>query len=170
MTMVMDLKINAGIVMMKVSNVKRNSKIGVSTIKTESHVAPKKLDLVDEWVNAGYVDQSPYVNYITMFDKSKKHDYWDLLKKNEWAMGPAEIYHLDGKKYSGESKTRWNFECPTHHPMPKVAIILGCFIPVMFILLVIVLVIVMIQFLRQRNAQPAKEEEAAVDEIPPSAE
>jgi len=28
----------------------------------------------------------------------------------------------------------------------------------------------MIQFLRQRNAQPAKEEEAAVDEIPPSAE
>ena len=89
----------------------------------------KKLDLVEGWVNAGYVDQSPYVNYITMFDKSKKHDYWDLLKKNELAMGPAEIYHLDGKKYSGESKTRWNFECPTHHPVPKVAytvaIILG---------------------------------------------
>jgi len=33
----------------------------------------------------------------------------------------------------------------------------------------ILLVIVIIQFVRGRNAKPAKEEKAAVDEIPPSA-
>jgi len=33
----------------------------------------------------------------------------------------------------------------------------------------ILLVIAIIQFVRGRNAQPAKEEEAAVDEIPASA-
>merc|ERR1719312_847738 len=53
MTMVKDLKINAGIIMMKESNVKRNFKIGVSTIKTEPHAAPKSLILSrDGWMPA----------------------------------------------------------------------------------------------------------------------
>jgi len=107
-----------------------------------------------------------------LFDKSvgsKRVNYWKLVKNMQWTVKPSTIYHVDGVDKQHKflaGKTRWNFECPTHHPVPTVAIILGCFIPVMFILLVIV----MIQFLRQRNAQPAKEEEAAVDEIPPSAE
>jgi len=131
----------------------------------------KKLDLVNEWLDAGYVDQSPFVNFIKLFDDDEdkpvghSQNYWDLVKAHKWTTQVATLYHVDGvdKEHKFLNiKTRWNFECPTHHPVPTVAIILGCFIPVMFILLVIVIV----QCIRARKAQPAKEEEAAVDEIP----
>ena len=57
------------------------------------------------------------------------------------------------------------FALSRKHPVRYFQLLKGCFIPVMFILLVIAI----IQFVRGRNAQPAKEEEAAVDEIPASA-
>jgi len=124
------------------------------------------LDLVNGWLDTGYVDESPFVNFIKLFDK--KTEYWDLIKTRKWATQASTIFHVDGVDKENDYlniKTRWNFECPTHHPVPTVAIILGCFIPVMFILLVIVI----FQCFRARQAQPTKEEEAAVDEIPESA-
>jgi len=126
----------------------------------------KKLDLVHGWLDKGYLERSPFDNYIKLFDKSdgQEKDYWNLIQKFKWTVPAATIYHVDGtdKEHKFlDLKTRWNFECPTHHPVPAVAIILGCFIPVMFILLLIVI----IQCFRGRSAQP-KEEEAAVDEIP----
>jgi len=126
----------------------------------------KKLDLFHEWLDAGFVDQSPFVNYIELFDKHPQ--YWGFIQKEKWSTQVSTLYHVDGVDKEHEEfldiKTKWNFECPTHHPVPTIAIILGCFIPVMVILLGIVI----FQFFRARQAQPAKEEEAAVDEIPES--
>ena len=90
----------------------------------------KKFDLVKGWLDAGYIGQSPFHNFIDLFDKSvgKDPDYWKFIKRAQWTVPPSSIYHVDGidkqhKFLAG--KTRWNFECPTHHPVPKVAIILG---------------------------------------------
>jgi len=131
----------------------------------------KKLDLFNGWLDAGYLDQSPFVNYVKFFDTDERGiNWWEIIKFSKWTVhdGVSTIYHVDGidksHSFNRNIKTRWNFECPTHHPVPTVAIILGCFIPVMVILLVIVIV----QCFRARAAQPAKEEEAAVDEIPES--
>ena len=58
----------------------------------------------------------------------KKPDYWDMVKKMKWTTKPSTIYHVDGVDKKSKfltGKTRWNFECPTHHPVPTVAIILG---------------------------------------------
>ena len=86
----------------------------------------KKLDLVNGWLDTGYLDDSPFVNYIKLFDK--KTDYWDLIKTRKWVTQASTIYHVDGVDKENDYlniKTRWNFECPTHHPVPTVAIILG---------------------------------------------
>ena len=95
----------------------------------------KKLDLVEGWLDAGYIGESPFHNFINLFDKSvakakegKGVDYWKLVKKMEWTIQPSTIYHVDGVDKQHKfmaGKTRWDFECPTHHPVPKVAIILG---------------------------------------------
>ena len=90
----------------------------------------KKFDLVEGWLDAGYIDQSPFHNFIKLFDKmdGKKPDYWEMVKKFKWTTKPSTIYHVDGVDKKSKfltGKTRWNFECPTHHPVPKVAIILG---------------------------------------------
>ena len=104
-------------------------------------------------------------------------DLWDKCIKQKWTVGTGDIYHVA----AAEKKTRWNFECPTHHPVPTVAIILGkttklkaysqsylgCFIPITIILIAII----GIQWCRGQNGQQNKkapEEQAAVDEIPPA--
>ena len=46
---------------------------------------------------------------------------WDKTIKNQWTVGNGEIYHVAAT----HKKTRWNFECPTHHPVPTVGILLG---------------------------------------------
>merc|ERR1712063_205149 len=89
MSMMAFWKLNAGMKPMKASNVKRNSKTGVCMIKMEPHAAPKKLDLVNGWLDTGYLDDSPFVNYIKLFDK--KTDYWDLIKTQ---MGDSSIYNI----------------------------------------------------------------------------
>ena len=86
-------------------------------------------------MDAGYIGKSPFHNFIDLFDKSvakaeegKGVDYWKLVKKMEWTIQPSTIYHVDGVDKQHKfmaGKTRWDFECPTHHPVPKVAIILG---------------------------------------------
>ena len=87
----------------------------------------KKLDLFHEWLDAGFVDQSPFVNYIELFDKHPH--YWGFIQKEKWTTQVSTLYHVDGVDNEHEElhdiKTRWNFECPTHHPVPTVAIILG---------------------------------------------
>ena len=92
----------------------------------------KKLDLVEGWLDQGYLDRSPYDNVIKLFDELSQpeyvHKYWDLVKKYKFTVPAHAIYHVDGVGNNQEFfdfKTRWNFECPTHHPVPKVAIILG---------------------------------------------
>ena len=42
-----------------------------------------------------------------------------------WAVEGEYIYHVAPAAQGGGKKTRYNFECPTHHPVPTVAIILG---------------------------------------------
>ena len=86
----------------------------------------KKLDLFNGWLDAGYLDESPFVNFIELFDKVPR--YWDLIKTDQWTSKASTIYHVDGvdKEHKFlDIKTKWNFECPTHHPVPTVAIILG---------------------------------------------
>ena len=80
------------------------------------------MDLVNGWLDTGYLDESPFVNYIKLFEK--KTEYWDLIKTRKWVTQASTIYHVDGAEVDG-IPTRWNFECPTHHPVPTVAIILG---------------------------------------------
>ena len=95
----------------------------------------RKFDLVEGWLDTGYIGESPFRNFINLFDKSvakakegKGVDYWKLVKNRQWTIQPSTIYHVDGmdKKHKFlAGKTRWDFECPTHHPVPTVAIILG---------------------------------------------
>ena len=92
----------------------------------------KKLDLVKGWLDKGYLDRSPYDKVIKLFDKLSQpqyvHKYWDLAKKYKFTVPSHPIYHVDGvgdnQKFY-DFNTRWNFECPTHHPVPKEVAILG---------------------------------------------
>ena len=142
MSMMAFWKLNAGMKPMKASNVKVKS-ILVGKIRSKilfsekfqdwclydkngAACCTKKLDLVNGWLDTGYLDDSPFVNYIKLFDK--KTDYWDLIKTRKWVTQASTIYHVDGVDKENDYlniKTRWNFECPTHHPVPTVAIILG---------------------------------------------
>ena len=92
----------------------------------------KKLDLFNGWLDAGYLDQSPFVNYVKFFDTDERGiNWWEIIKFSKWTVhdGVSTIYHVDGidksHSFNRNIKTRWNFECPTHHPVPTVAIILG---------------------------------------------
>ena len=99
----------------------------------------KKLDLVHEWLDKGYLDKSPqqpFIDYLTNYEhkiyvgNDEWLDYWDIVKRYKYTCPAGALYHLDGvdkQQNAGlfDFKTRWNFECPTHHPVPTVAIILG---------------------------------------------
>jgi len=134
----------------------------------------KKLDLVHSWLDQGWVteDPSPVKFWIEMV--GRKPSYANDIGENQWTINSDQIYHLGSQKMKNIGlKTRWNFECPTHHPVPAVAIILGCFIPVM----VILIAVIGIQWYRgrqpgskrkKRSLRSLTEEESAIDEIPPS--
>ena len=92
----------------------------------------KKLDLVEGWLDQGYLDRSPYDKLIKFFDELSQAKspvkYWDLVKKYKFTVSAHVVYHVDHVDDNHrfyDFNTRWNFECPTHHPVPKVAIILG---------------------------------------------
>lgn len=127
----------------------------------------KKLDLVHSWLDDGKLaeDPYPYQNWIDYCERIPSR--WNNVESIPFKMEASQVYHLGSYTNSLSGiKTRWNFECPTHHPVPTVAIILGCFIPVM----VILSAIIGIQFYRGRQPNSEEpEEESGVDEIPKSA-
>ena len=91
----------------------------------------KNLDLVHGWFKNGWVKgDAPPMQAWLKFGKNEEHSL-ELIHKHKWTMHTDQIYHLNSysKKYMWENKevpqTRWNFECPTHHPVPTVAILLG---------------------------------------------
>jgi len=93
----------------------------------------KKFDLVKGWLDAGYMDQSPFHFFIDLFNKSvaeakvrKDVDYWKLVRNMQWTTQPSTIYHVDGVDKTHKflpGKTRWNLnvqhtiQCITHHPV-----------------------------------------------------
>ena len=60
----------------------------------------KKLDLVEGWLDQGYLDRSPYDKVIKLFDELSQdeyvHKYWDLLKRYKFTLPADAIYHVDG--------------------------------------------------------------------------
>jgi len=126
----------------------------------------KKLDLVHSWFDQGWVpeDTSPFIGWTRLIERRR---HWgENIQKRKWAMKTDQIYHLGSSRQSTKGiKVRWNFECPTHHPVPTVAILLGCFIPLM----VILGVIIGIMCYRRKQSIPMDgiEEETGVDKNSP---
>ena len=56
----------------------------------------KKLDLVEGWLDAGYIGESPFHNFINLFDKSvaekKRCRLLEIGQKN--AMDYSTIYNI----------------------------------------------------------------------------
>jgi len=120
------------------------------------------MELLHSWHDSGCVGGKCSIVAIA-------NEFPDFLTPGFFrpAVDPTIMYALQNTRI----KDRYNFECPTHHPVPAVAIILGLFIPTVVILLGIIGII------RYRNTPIKKEdeeegesdeEEAAVDEIPPA--
>ena len=92
----------------------------------------KNLDMVHGWFKNGWVEgdtpplQAWYKHSGGDAEKAAKDIYG-----YKYAMHTDQIYHLNSftKNSMWRNKevpqTRWNFECPTHHPVPTVAILLG---------------------------------------------
>ena len=97
----------------------------------------KNLDLVHGWFKKGWVKEDAHPMQAWLKFKKTPEDSVKWLFQRKWAMYPDQIYHLNSytKKMMWRDKempqTRWNFECPTRHPVPpeppvpKVAILLG---------------------------------------------
>ena len=88
----------------------------------------RKLDLVHSWLDKGSVegDPSPYENLIQACNAFPR--YWNYFGTYGWKVSTSFVYHVGAQDHNingQDLKTRWNFECPTHHPVPTVAIILG---------------------------------------------
>ena len=93
----------------------------------------KNLDLVHGWFKNGWVkEDAPPMQAWLKIRKTEEQSAQMLLDK-KWAVYTDQIYHLNSwsknimwrVKPDGVPQTRWNFECPTHHPVPTVAILLG---------------------------------------------
>ena len=76
--------------------------------------------MANSWLDAGWVEEyeGPYSVQTGVMTRM---NLWEKTIKNQWTVGNGEIYHVAAT----HKKTRWNFECPTHHPVPTEAIILG---------------------------------------------
>ena len=86
----------------------------------------KKLELSNSWLDAGYLKEfgGPLDDWKGYMENNPY--LWDMYFEKKWATYPQQIYHAAGEK--NNMKPRYNFECPTHHPVPTVAIILGNYI------------------------------------------
>ena len=93
----------------------------------------KNLDLVHEWFKSGWFkgDAPPMQAWLKIMGTEEESA--KVIHDQEWAVFPDQIYHLNSgsKKIMWKNKevpqTRYQFECPTHHPAPPraVAILLG---------------------------------------------
>jgi len=106
----------------------------------------KKLDLVHGWFKSGWNEDDPHPmrHYVELLEEYD-HVTLEKMYNDKWPNTADVIYHVNSyaKVWDAEqrgveiSKTRYNFECPTYHPVPTVAILLGCFIPITIILIAI---------------------------------
>ena len=76
--------------------------------------------MANSWLDAGWVEEyeGPFSTWTEVLDEK---NLWDKCIDNQWTVDIGGIYHVA----AAQKKTRWNFECPTHHPVPTEAIILG---------------------------------------------
>merc|ERR1711931_392140 len=119
----------------------------------------ENMELLHSWHDTGCVDDTGSPGKCSFVEIME--EYGDDFLKYSPAMKPSVLYVLQ----QHGRVDRFNFECPTHHPIPTVAILLGCFIPAVLILLGIVL---FMHFRKTpKEGGESDEEEAAIDEIPP---
>lgn len=85
------------------------------------------MDLINSWLDAGWVEEygGPFENWVEFLNEHEDRGYWEWVYNMRWAVEGEYIYHVAPAAQGGGKKTRYNFECPTHHPVPTVAIILG---------------------------------------------
>ena len=76
--------------------------------------------MANSWLDAGWVEEyeGPFSTWTEALDEK---NLWDTCIDRQWTVDIGGIYHVSAT----HKKTRWNFECPTHHPVPTVSILLG---------------------------------------------
>jgi len=104
----------------------------------------ENMALLHSWHDSGCVGGECGVVQILLND-----DVIENFIKYNPPLSPHILYALQTEGI----KDRYNFECPTHHPVPAVAILLGCFIPALVILLVVIFI------MKRRNGPIKKDEE-----------
>ena len=95
------------------------------------------MDLANSWLDAGWLEEfggpfDSWLDYVAGDWKSREQQL-EQLKTYQEQFGQkfntpiGQLYSVNDKYCNtyGFSKPRWNFECPTHKPVPTVAILLG---------------------------------------------
>ena len=90
----------------------------------------KNLELVHGWFKNGWVEEDAHPMLAWLEFKDTEEESVQMIYDNKWPVYTDQIYHLNSYTKNimwrnKEPQTRWNFECPTHHPVPTVAILLG---------------------------------------------
>jgi len=83
------------------------------------------LDLAHSWHDTGCIGKCTWNNINTL----------EIVAKRSVPFNPSVIYALSN---SPGIRNQFDFECPTHKPVPTVAILLGIFIPITVILCAII--------------------------------
>ena len=88
--------------------------------KNEVACCTKKLELFQSWQKKGWIEgNGPYENILKQHNVEKNLKY---IYDRKITVSPNYVYSV--RTYM---RSKWNFECPTHHPVPTVAILLGLF-------------------------------------------
>ena len=88
--------------------------------KNEVACCTKKLELFQSWQKKGWIEgHGPYENLLKQHNVEKNLKY---IYDRKITVSPNYVYSV--RRYM---RSKWNFECPTHHPVPTVAILLGLF-------------------------------------------
>ena len=93
----------------------------------------KNLELVHGWFKNGWVkeDAPPMQAWLKFDERKTEEESVKYILDRKWTIYTDQIYHLNSYtknlmwRNKEVPKTRYNFECPTHHPVPTVAILLG---------------------------------------------
>ena len=90
--------------------------------RNEVPCCTEKLELFQSWQKEGYVEGlGPYDALIGDIEDPK--GWMKYIYEHQIRMEPKYVYSVRGDY----GKSKWNFVCPTHHPVPTVAILLGMF-------------------------------------------
>ena len=69
----------------------------------------KKLDLFNSWLDAGYLDQSPFVNFIDLFDRDESRDWWGNIKRQGCKMNREKLRIAIAKEIAISQLTQFVF-------------------------------------------------------------